>query len=462
MYKKDIKLKLVFIGLILIFIATTAFGCKTTVSKEAKEKIQPVTLNYWRVWDGQDAFNDIISAYNALHSNITINYRKLRYEEYEQELIDGFAEDRGPDIFSVNAGWLRRYQSKISPLPEQTTMAYSVITGTLQKQETVELRASQSITAKQLKENYVDVAADNAIVDGKIYGLPLSVDTMVVFYNRDLLNSAGITEIPRYWDEKFLSDVKKLTKQDKDGKIVQSGTALGTAGNIERYSDILSLIMMQNGAEMITPEGVVSFHRLPAAESDKSYVPGLEALRFYTDFANPVKEVYAWNKDLPNSLEAFINGRLAFFFGYSYHLPQIKARAPRLNLGISPMLQIEGNPTTVNFANFWLETVSAKSKYQNEAWDFIQFATNAENVKSYLTTAQRPTALRALINEQTNDENLAVFANQLLTARAWYKGKDYNAAEVIMGDMIDQALVDPKQMPKLMETAARKIQQTIQ
>ena len=459
---KNINLKLSFIFLALVLIMTSAFGCKSTVSKEAKEKIQPITLNYWRVWDGQEAFEDIVAAYRALHPNINIDYRKLRYEEYEKELVDSFAEDRGPDIFSVNAGWLRRYQGKIAPLPEETTMAYSVVTGTIQKQETVSLRTSPSITAKQLKENYVDVVADNAIIDNKIYGLPLSVDTMVLYYNRDLLNSAGITEVPRYWNEQFLSDVKKLTKQDKDGKIIQSGVALGTAENVERYSDILSLIMMQNGAEMMTPEGVVSFHRLPAGASDKNYVSGLEALRFYTDFANPVKEVYAWNKDLPNSLEAFIDGRLAFFFGYSYHLPQIQARAPRLNFDISAMPQIEGNPKAVNFANFWLETTSSKSKYQNEAWDFIQFATRAENVKSYLTAAQRPTALRALINEQTNDENLAVFANQLLTARTWYKGNDYNAAEVIFGDMIDQALIDAKQMPKLMETAARKIQQTIQ
>jgi len=460
--RKNIKLKLTFIGLILVFIATSAFGCKSIVSKEAKEKIKPITLNYWRVWDGPDAFSGIIAAYRALHPNITVKYRKLRYEEYERELVDGFSEDRGPDIFSLNAGWLRRYENKIAPLPAQITMAYSVVTGSIQKQETVELRTSPSITVKQLKEQYLDVAVGKAVIGDKIYGLPLSVDAMVLFYNRDLLNNAGITEIPRYWNEDFQADVKKLTKQDADGKIVQAGVALGTAGNIERYSDILSLIMMQNGAEMVTPAGTVAFHRIPAGVSDKSYVPGLEALRFYTDFANPVKEVYSWNKEMPNSLEAFIEGRLAFFFGYSYHLPQIRARAPRLNFAVSPMLQIEDNSQNINFANFWLETVANKSQYQNEAWDFIQFAARAENVKSYLTAAKHPTALRALINNQLNDEELSAFAGQLLTARAWYDGKDYNAAEMIIGDMIDQTLADPKKMPQLMETAARKVQQTIQ
>ncbi|MEK7068033.1 MAG: extracellular solute-binding protein, partial [Patescibacteria group bacterium] len=437
------------------------FGCKGSVSKEEKEKIKPIALNYWRVWDGPDAFSDIIAAYRAAHPNITVNYRKLRYEEYERELIDSLAEDRGPDIFSLNAGWLGRYQSKITPLPEEITMAYSVVKGTLKKEEVTELRTTKSIALAQLREQYLDAVYDNAVIGGQIYGLPVSVDTLVLFYNRDLLNNAGITSAPRYWNEEFLADVKKLSKQDADGKLMQAGVALGTSNNIERYSDILSLLMMQNGAEMVTPEGVVAFHRAPAGSKD-NYAPGLEALRFYTDFANPVKEIYSWNKDLPNSLEAFIEGRLGFFFGYSYHLPQIKARAPRLNFGVSPMLQIEGNPTAINFANFWLETVSNKSAYQAEAWDFIQFAVRAENVQSYLAKAGKPTALRALVNEQMNNGAMSVFAGQLLTARAWYKGRDYNAAEVILGELIDQALLEPTKMQNLIGVAARKIQQTIQ
>ena len=340
-------------------------------------------------------------------------------------------------------------------------MAYSVVKGTLKKEEVTELRTTKSIALAQLREQYLDAVYDNAVIGGQIYGLPVSVDTLVLFYNRDLLNNAGITSAPRYWNEEFLADVKKLSKQDADGKLMQAGVALGTSNNIERYSDILSLLMMQNGAEMVTPEGVVAFHRAPAGSKD-NYAPGLEALRFYTDFANPVKEIYSWNKDLPNSLEAFIEGRLGFFFGYSYHLPQIKARAPRLNFGVSPMLQIEGNPTAINFANFWLETVSNKSAYQAEAWDFIQFAVRAENVQSYLAKAGKPTALRALVNEQMNNGAMSVFAGQLLTARAWYKGRDYNAAEVILGELIDQALLEPTKMQNLIGVAARKIQQTIQ
>jgi len=212
---------------------------------------------------------------------------------------------------------------------------------------------------------------------------------------------------------------------------------------------------------MISEKGDRVTFQMAAQDSDKT-APGLDALRFYTDFANPVSKAYAWNEESPNSLQAFTEGRLAIFFGYAYHLPMIEARSPRLNFSVSPMLQIEGNANQMNFANFWLESVSSKSAYQDEAWDFIQFAVKAENAQSYLTKAKKPTALRSLINQQKTNDDLSVFANQLLTAKSWYKGKDYNAAEVIMGEMINEALIaENKDLNKIISSGAYRIQQTL-
>lgn len=452
------KFKVISLSLIGVFLLTAGLGCDTGITTQQQEKLDPITLEYWRVWDSEDTFRSIVSSYRALHPNVHINYRKLRYEEYERELVDAFAEGRGPDIFSINAGWVGRYANKIMPLPPETTMAYQHTEGKIKKETTTEFISRPSITPAQMKQQYIDTVADNAIVDGDIYGLPLAVDTMVLFYNRDLLNNAGITTVPRYWDEEFLGQVKRLTATNDTGELVQSAVPLGTSDNIERYSDIVALLMQQNGATMIDEEGRVSFHRAPSGADS---APGLEALRFYTDFANPMKDVYTWNDERPNSLEAFLSGQTAYFFGYAYHIPQIEARAPRLNWGVSNMLQIKGAPREMNSANFWLETVSAQTSHADAAWDFIQFAARAENVKGYLDAARKPTALRSLIDQQRADPVMGVFADQLLTARTWYKGNDYESAEVIIGDMIDQTLLDPEKLPQISTAAARKIQQTI-
>ncbi len=458
--------KIITLILLLAVVMTTGFGCKT-VSKDVKQKMQPITLNYWRVWDGPDDFAELITEYNKLHSFITINYRKLTYSEYEEALLDALAEDRGPDIFSIQNTWVRKYQTKISPLPDSISMVYPVVKGSLKKEVIPELRTSKSITVTEVKNSFVDTVYNDVVLTdqsdnkSKIYGLPLSIDTLAMYYNKDLLNNAGIAQLPAYWNKDFQQAVRKLTKQDLKGDLIQSGVALGGSANIERSVDILAALMMQNGAVMMEGNSV-KFNVIPPIFQERGYNPGMEAARFYSDFANPAKEVYAWNNQLDNSLRNFIDGKLAIFFGYSYHLPVIQAQAPKLNFALAKFPQIEGNPTEANVANYWLETVSAKSKYKNEAWDFIQFmTTKPEQVKKYLARTKYPTALRSLVNEQLNDEELNVFASQLLIAKSWYWGKDFVAAEKAINEMIDAIVANPEQLETAVNVAASRVQQTV-
>jgi len=154
---------------------------------------------------------------------------------------------------------------------------------------------------------FADVVYNDAVFDNQIFGLPMSVDTLALYYNRDLFNTAGIPLAPTTWTE-IQEAVKRLTYQDTAGALTQSGIALGTADNVDRATDIVSLLMLQNRAVMTVGRSV-TFQQTPPNGS-REYVPGPDAVRFYTDFANPVKEVFTWNSQQPNSLDAFAQGNL--------------------------------------------------------------------------------------------------------------------------------------------------------
>ena len=459
----------------LIVLLPLTSGCQilaNQIDKEIKTKMAPITLSYWRVFDEEDDFTEIIAAYNAIHPNINIEYRKFRYSEYEKELIEAFATDRGPDIFSIQSSWVKEYQNKglITPLPDQIFMVYPVLHEGLKDQYEYVKTTTRSITPEQLKDHFVDAVYDDVVnpnndedsnvIRNHIWALPLSLDTMVMYYNKDLFNNAGISVASEYWDRKFQQDVKKLTKQNNKGEIIQSGVALGGSDNIERSVDLLSALMLQNGAEMMTGNEI-TFHTFPPSMRDRAYNPGLDALRFYTDFANPAKEVYSWNSTLPSSLDLFIQGKLAMMFGYSYHLSQIQGKAPKLNFSVSSLPQIENNPQTINIANYWVETVSNKSGYSEEAWDFVQFMAKKDNVTKFLNKTKRPTALRALVDEQSVDPVIGVFAKQVLTAKSWYQGNDAKAMETIMKEMVDDSNSGLVEIEDSILQAARKVQQTI-
>jgi ABC-type glycerol-3-phosphate transport system substrate-binding protein len=156
-----------------------------------------------------------------------------------------------------------------------------------------------------------------------------------------------------------------------------------------------------------------------------------------------------------------VSGQTAYFFGYSYHLPLIRQQNPQLNFGIAAFPQIQGNTKMITFANYWLESVSKKTKYPNEAWDFVQFMTQAEQAKQYLAKIKKPTALRSLVSTQQEDLDLSVFANQVLSAKSWYHGTDPAAAEKIMNDMIRSQLAGEAETQRIVEIGATKVNQTI-
>ncbi len=459
MMRRRLFFKTTILALLAMAVVTSGFRCKW-ITPSQKELTKPVELTWWGVLDEQESFNDIIASYQAAHPHVKISYRKLRMEEFESELVNALAEDRGPDIFTLHNTWVTKHLSKIEPLPATTKMAFTFTQTSLGfKQESItEIRTTPSITPAQVKNVFVDAVYDDAVRDGKVIGLPLSVDTLVLFYNRDLLNTAGIPLPPATWLN-VQENVKRLTFQDKEGKIIQSGIALG-ADNVERGSDTLSLLMLQNGAVM-TNGRVVTFAQVPSSFPDRTYNPGPEAARFYSDFANPGKEVYTWTPEMPNSVDAFAQGTVAMMIGYQYHIAQIDAkRQGKLNYGIAPVPQIEGR-TPVNFASHWLLTISKKSKNVNEAWDFVQFATTKQaEAKKYTDKTKKPTALRGLIEEQKQDDTLAVFANQLLTAKTWYRGNDATVMESAFKEMVN-TIRTTGDMKSAIERAVLKIQQTL-
>lgn len=459
----------------MMLVGTTLFGQGCTKAPDATtvEASRPVELVVWGVLDDVDVYEEVFKDYRVLHPNVTFQYRRFRLEEYEDALLNALAEDRGPDIFLTHNTWIGKYLPKIAPMPASTKIAVQRVTGTVRKQATYQIETQPSISLRKYRDQYpeavlrdtlrsVNVSTDPDVraFEQRIVALPVAMDTLGMYVNKDLLNAAGIATVPSDWTQ-FQQAIPKLVKQDADGKFLQAGAALGTARNVERMPDILAALMMQNGTEMSAADGTPTFGFVPEARRDEfEDPPAYQAIRFYTDFGDPTKEVYTWNLDQPPSLEAFLQGKVGFFFGYSYHLPQIRARAPKLNLGIAPLPQIEGNPI-VNVANYWTWTVSKKSKSSDLAWNFLNFLITPPEVTQYLTAAKRPAADKSLLSAQLEDEDVGVFASQVLTARSWYLGDDPRATEEAFQVMVEQVLGGVIEIPEAVRNAQGKIEQTI-
>jgi len=431
------------------------FGCKTPAT------VKGVTLNFWTVYDNVGELQKLAKEYKVLRPYVNVNIKQVRYEEFDKLLLNALADDVSPDIVSLQNRWLGRYLNRLAPMPASVKTATIEVQGKYIQETVITKQDTIMPTLNYVKGAYVGAVYDDAVVGGNVYGLPMSLDTLAIYYNKDLLDKAGMPEPPANWTD-FMAAVKAGTKFDKDGNIIQSGVALGTANNIDNFFDIVSLFLTQSGVSIASGNYITFASGLENRVGD---FPIFRALNFYTDFARNNKEAYSWNEKMGNALQQFAQGKTLFYFGFAYDYPKIMAMGPGLNVETIPMLQLNTNSPS-NVANYWLESVMKKSKHQDEAWDFIRFITLPENVKKYTTGAKLPSPLRSQILEQKKDVFLAPFASQILTAKNWYRGSNYDAAKQAIADMIHSYLqpyegTDLMYFNKIVSYAQALIQQTM-
>jgi len=456
--------KISILTLLLTVLVFGGFGCKSN-NQGTISSVKAVTINYWTVYDDVTQLEKFAAEYKQLRPYVTINIRQVRYDEFDSLFTNALADDVSPDIISVHVGWLGKYLSRLSPIPASVNVVRMIPKGGMANDQfdiVAETNAMPSL--KSIKSSYVNTVYDDIVRGGVAYGLPMALDTLAIYYNKDLLDRAGVPEPPTTWEE-FVAAVKKCTKLNRDGKITQSATALGTGNNISNAFDILSLFMMQSGVSMADGASVTFSNTLSRAEVSD---PAFKALNFYTDFARPNKEAYSWDESMGDSLEQFVRGKVVFYFGFAYDYTTIKSQAPGMNLSVLPMLQLRPE-APVNVANYWVESVPKKSKHQNEAWDFIRFITAPDKVKTYTEATFRPTPLRSQIKDQLENENLSPFTSQILFIENWYRGREIDGAKQAFETLITKYLkpysgTEKKELEyraNLIIDAARTVQQTM-
>lgn len=387
----------------LALIVLLALGVLTGIVPGLKERQpQPFTLTLWGFDDDPAIWEDMARLYHEELEAASLTYIAKDSKTYEAELLNELAAGRGPDVFLLPGPWLGRYGDKIAALPD----------GELGYQK------------RSLKSIFADSAA-SAVTDerGVLLGTPLALDTLALFYNRDHLNAANISNPPATWEE-FTAAAQKLTRLSAVGGIQRSGAALGTASNVEHAGDILLALIYQSDGQVLAADGRTPALKGRAAES---------ALEFYTAFAQATKKSYSWNAFFDNSLTAFAAGEAAMAFGYARDAPEVVLKNPQLNFDIAPLPQPAGAGSAVSIGRLNLMGVARTSGQERQAWRFLLWLQGKNAQKAYAEARGLPPARRDLVNLKPPREYLIPFYDQVLSARL---------APTVLADSLDRILGD--------------------
>ena len=334
--RKGVLKKLIFFGLFFV-ILLTMLAFVATKLKPASDLLfgKKGEIVWWGMQHDKGVYSSIIEEFEKENPNIKIIYEKQSPRDYRERLTNSLASGKGPDVFEIHNSWLPMFKTELATLP----------TSVMGKEEFD-------------KSFYPSIVA-NLTTEKGIVAMPLEYDALTLFINEDIF-AASLQRPPETWDElKKLVDPreeKSLTIRERDGKIIQSGIALGETSNIDHWPEILALMMFQNRVNPSNPSGQKM----------------ADVLTFYTDF----RRQNVWDDTLPASTTAFAQGKLAMYFGPTARAIDIAKNNPKLRFKTVRLPQLPKNtPSDPNYSynTFWVQSVWERSSNKEAAWILLKF-----------------------------------------------------------------------------------------
>lgn len=355
------------------------------------------TTSHITVWGtiSSEAFDTAYKASSVSKNKYIITkYVQKNTATFEGDFVEALADGVGPDMVILRDDMLYNNRNKLFVIPYQ------------------------NYSERTFKDQFVEGAEMFLRSDG-VSAVPLMIDPMVMYWNRDIFGNALVSQPPKYWDEIY-DLINKMTKRDSSANIMKSAVALGEYGNINNAKEIISLVLLQAGTPIVGYDRRSgSYSSVISSQFNGSITPGQSALDFYTQFSNPTSASYTWNRSLPTSLNFFLAGNLAMYMGFASDIFSIQQKNPNLNFDVTDVPQIRGADAKIGFAHIYAMALVKQSKFINASFNVISGLTEPSAQTALEKATNLPPVRRDLLSAKPEDAFRTVFYNSSLISRSW-------------------------------------------
>jgi len=378
--------------------------------------------------------------FKDINKKIDVSVSSIPDDEYISRIINALASGNAPEVWFLPHDLLLTHKNKIAPIssltiPERTYVDTFIDSGNI-----------------FIKRKSPQIPED---VEG-IWGLPISVDPMVLYWNKSLFSSSGISRPPKTWDE-FITTAQALTEFDSANNISVSGAALGDFSNIKNAKDIISLFILQ------TENPIIDIDSMLVTLGDKMNLPldpTSSTVRFFNEFSNPKKPSYSWNFNMPDSQEAFVGHRLGMYIGYASEYEEILEKNPHLNFDVAEVPQIRDGRIEATFGRIDALVLSKSAAYSGAALKLMTYLVSYEAQKKIQESSLMPSTRRDVLSEQTESARLAIFNKSAVKTRVW---PDPNPEETygIFKNMVESVRLGQKGLEESVKDAKNKLKNVL-
>lgn len=288
-------------------------------------------VTFWGDWggDGAKQFETMVEGFNASQNEIEVEY--VVVQDMITKFLTSSVSGQAPDVMF----WDRWRTALYAPR------------GVL---EPIDKWLEQDGISRDL---FYAEALRELSFDDNLYGLPLTVDARVLFYNKDAFTEAGLTP-PTTWEE--LKQAAEALTQREGGKLTRSGLALSDVG-------LYSMWLRQAGGQMLSEDGTKTAFNSPE---------GLEVLDYWKSLLDAGVYELGFGNESESGQDTFVTGQVAMTYTGPWMINTYKQYGDDLNFGIiPPPAGPDGEKATV-MGGFGL-VIPTAAEQKEAAWEFVKW-----------------------------------------------------------------------------------------
>jgi len=294
-----------------------------------------------------EGLHELARAFEEEHPNIKIDVQTVGGSgDYEAGLKTKFASGEGPDIFS-NGGYskLELWKERVEDLSDQPWV-----------------------------KDIAPAAVDPVTLDGKVYGLPLSMEGFGYIYNKDIFADLGIDTLPKTY-----SELEAVAKKIADAGITPFANAyyewwlVGSQGISVAFNNQPDMNAFIDGLN----DGTATI------AGNEQFLNWAKLMQLTLDYGNKNPLTTDYN----TQVAMFANGEAAMMQQGNWSQNMLDSITPNMNLGVLPMpisddAAVTGKVTVGVPVNL---VVNKDSKVKEEAKMFLDWLVTSDMGKEYIT-----------------------------------------------------------------------------
>ena len=395
-----------------------------------------VTIRFFHKWpepEHMEYFNYVIQEFERNHPTIKIKMEAVADEPYKDKIRVLMASGEVPDIYF---SWAGEFSWKFARAGQA-------------------LDLTDALMNSDWKDKIILSAVEPYEWQGKVYGIPMRINAKFMVYNKGLFEKYNL-QVPKTWDE-FLVVCEKLK---------QNGVTPIAFGN--EYPWASSHYVGDFNAKLVPVDVRLADYLLTAPPdqlfTDPGYIEALSRFKllmdkgFYNEGANGISH--------SGARSSFVAGKAGMMYVELEEFPTIAEGMGRVDFGFFEFPSGTGGRGDQRLITGAPDgfMVYSKTKYPQEAIEFLKFLTSPEMGKEYVKRLGIPSAAVGAVNSETALPVVVEGVNAINKANgmALWLDTDINAkiVEVYLPGM--QALINGTKTPEQVMAEVQQVARTVQ